>query len=346
MHCSLPPVNDGISMSNPLITFVVCAYNQEQFIREAVAAALDQTYSPLEVILSDDCSPDRTFEIMQEMAAAYRGPHQVVLNKNPKNLGVGGHVNRIFELSRGELVVGAAGDDISFKDRTERVYRAWVESSQTAFSIYSNMIVIDSIGSEKGVWNDGSIASHPPSCAVAVAWGDAGVYGCSHAFHRKTFDIFGPMDDRVVHEDEAIPFRSLLLGTIKYLDEPLVYYRRHENNLWTYPSTAPTLQKRCQILSSDWSYLVSWLRDLRRAGFLGIIAHDECERLQQEVVERLREKSVESQFYNSPLPAALLVLFREYLGRKTFRQMIRLLKRRWQSERAACGHPRTTSQLH
>ena len=54
------------SNTRPLLTFGVCAYKQEQFIREAVEAALAQTYSPLEIILSDDCSPDRTFEIMQE----------------------------------------------------------------------------------------------------------------------------------------------------------------------------------------------------------------------------------------------------------------------------------------
>ena len=50
--------------SRPLITFALMAYNQEQLIEEAVAGALAQTYSPLEIILSDDCSTDRTFSIM------------------------------------------------------------------------------------------------------------------------------------------------------------------------------------------------------------------------------------------------------------------------------------------
>ena len=63
----------------PLICFGLLAYNQEPFIREAVEGALAQTYAPLEIILSDDCSTDRTFEIMQETVAAYRGPHKVVL---------------------------------------------------------------------------------------------------------------------------------------------------------------------------------------------------------------------------------------------------------------------------
>ena len=60
--------------SNPLISFVLLAYKQEKYIREAVEGAFAQTYSPLEIILSDDASPDGTFEIIQEMAAAYQGP--------------------------------------------------------------------------------------------------------------------------------------------------------------------------------------------------------------------------------------------------------------------------------
>ena len=57
--------------SKPLLTFALAALNQERFIREAVEAAFAQTYSPLEIILSDDCSDDRTFDIIREMAAAY-----------------------------------------------------------------------------------------------------------------------------------------------------------------------------------------------------------------------------------------------------------------------------------
>src|SRR5271156_4250872 len=141
------------TVDRPLLTFGIAAFNQEPYIREAVEGAFAQTYSPLEIVLSDDCSPDRTFEIMRQMAAAYRGPHQVALNRNERNLRLGAHLNKIVALSRGEILVGAAGDDISFKNRTERIYNAWIESSGTAFSIYSSMIEIDGSGAQKGLWN-------------------------------------------------------------------------------------------------------------------------------------------------------------------------------------------------
>src|SRR5260370_11691464 len=111
--------------SQAALTFVVAALNAERFIREAVGAAFAQTYSPLEIILSDDCSEDRTFEIMCEMAKVYRGPHRIVLNRNPIRRSIGGHINRIMEVSQGELILAAAGADISLPPRDKSTYEAW-----------------------------------------------------------------------------------------------------------------------------------------------------------------------------------------------------------------------------
>ena len=47
----------------PLVSFAQFAYNQEKYIREAIEGAFAQTYEPIEVILSEDYSTNRTFEI-------------------------------------------------------------------------------------------------------------------------------------------------------------------------------------------------------------------------------------------------------------------------------------------
>ena len=48
----------------PLVTFALFTYNQERYVREAVEGVLAQTYEPLEIIISDDCSTDMTFSII------------------------------------------------------------------------------------------------------------------------------------------------------------------------------------------------------------------------------------------------------------------------------------------
>src|SRR2546429_321437 len=105
-------------MTKPLVSYILFCYNQEQYVREAANAALAQTYSPLEVILSDDGSSDRTFEILREVAEKYQGPHTVRLNRVECNRGLMHHIVQATSQASGEWYVLGAGDDLSHKDRT------------------------------------------------------------------------------------------------------------------------------------------------------------------------------------------------------------------------------------
>jgi glycosyltransferase involved in cell wall biosynthesis len=223
----------------PLVTFAVAAFNQERFIREAVEGAFGQTYSPLEIVLSDDCSRDRTFEIIREMAEVYRGPHKVILNRNPVQKSIGGHINRIMEISHGEMIVGAAGDDISLPERTQAVYEAWEDSGRKATSIHSSFIQID----EEGRTIERSFeieALHGPTRAAEqqvealryLQTLQPIVFGCAHAFSRCLFDTFGPLLESIIHEDNALALRSILVGKLVPLKAPLVRYRLHGNNVF------------------------------------------------------------------------------------------------------------------
>lgn len=58
-------------MEMPLVSYVLTAYNIENFIEESVKCAFNQTYQNLEIVLSDDCSTDKTFDIMKKMADEY-----------------------------------------------------------------------------------------------------------------------------------------------------------------------------------------------------------------------------------------------------------------------------------
>lgn len=218
-----------MSTERPLVTFAVFAYNQAHFVRKAVAAAFAQTYSPLQIILSDDCSKDDTFAIMAAMAEDYRGPHRIVLNHNPKNLNIGGHINRVMELVEGDLVVPAAADDISEPHRTEVVVAHWLASGRRAMSLHSATRHIDAHGQDLGV--------HPfpqperLDDRDAIARHGLSVLGASHCWAREIFTRFGPLLPEIVNEDSALPFRSALLGHVAYIEEPLVKYRVNQS-LW------------------------------------------------------------------------------------------------------------------
>jgi glycosyltransferase involved in cell wall biosynthesis len=213
--------DSGAAMNGPLVTFALLSYNQERFIRDAVRAALAQTYSPLQIVISDDCSQDMSFEILQEELADYEGPHQILLNRNERNLGTGGNVNRVMELAKGELVVVAAGDDVSLPTRTEVLASIW--SAGGIYCVWSSLRAVDEVGRVgndlparfTGSWQE--IARREPK--------GGGVGGASAAWDRTVFDVFGPLPDGAVHEDYTFEFRAALLGKIAWTTECLVKYR-------------------------------------------------------------------------------------------------------------------------
>jgi len=225
--------------SKPLISFVLFAYKQESFIREAVEGALSQTYSPLEIILSDDCSPDRTFEIMQEMVDSYSGPHKIILNRNEKNRGLGQHFNRVMDMAKGELIVMAAGDDISLPNRTEDLVNEWITFDNPS-GIFSDIININVHGISQEFkhtsWFDikkKSIERLPAKKIGCIYISDPyfSLLGGAAAWSKKCWNQFGPLMPDVVNEDNVMGFRSALSDGLIFLDKKLVKYRTHDSNI-------------------------------------------------------------------------------------------------------------------
>ena len=129
-----------LPQAQKLVTFALFAYNQEKYIIEAVEGAFAQTYEPLEIIISDDCSSDQTFEIIKEMAGQYPGPHRVIVRQSQTNRGLVRHIRDVVETASGDIVVVAAGDDISFSQRTkELVSLMEKEGAEFAASNYSRI---------------------------------------------------------------------------------------------------------------------------------------------------------------------------------------------------------------
>jgi glycosyltransferase involved in cell wall biosynthesis len=209
----------------PLVTFALFAYNQEHYIREAIEGAFAQTYEPLEIILSDDCSTDRTFEIMQEMAVAFAGKARIKLNRNAANLRIAGHVNRVIELSTGRLIVVAAGDDISLPQRAEKLCETWRAGGGKIKYIHSSAQVINLNSELSGELYTGTLRDADTIEDFLLAKRVINALGASQAWDREIFEAFGPLFSDVPYEDVITSARGLALGQTKYVDEPLVLYR-------------------------------------------------------------------------------------------------------------------------
>jgi glycosyltransferase involved in cell wall biosynthesis len=210
----------------PLLTFCLFTRNQEKYIRKAVEGALSQTYHPLEIVISDDCSTDNTFSIINEIIKDYQGAHTVKINRNNQNIGIVPNFNVVMEqYATGELIIMAAGDDISAPERVETVWNYWEKSDRKAYSFHNTFYTINEEGdilSEKVLNEEGFVKDTVFDFLRLNK--SLPTYGAAQSFHRDAYYLFGPLNTKDV-EDNNLAYRARILGEIMVINKPLVQYR-------------------------------------------------------------------------------------------------------------------------
>lgn len=212
----------------PAVSFILLAYNQEKYIREALEGALSQDYHKLEIVVSDDRSSDRTFDIIRDIASHYSGPHRLVINQTQQNRGIVPHLYEAVGLCTGELIVGSAGDDISYPQRVSTLAERW--RTGKADALFSRFDVIDEKGEliEAGprlLPSDYDPGAYFPKRPIQQ------IRGVTSAYSRAVFEAVREPDVRLMAEDY---FFALMLGfrsrDIEFVDEVLVRYRQHSES--------------------------------------------------------------------------------------------------------------------
>lgn len=93
----------------PKISVLMITYNQEDKIKRAINSLLFQKEYIYEICVSDDCSKDHTWDILQEFSANY--PNLFKLHRNDPNIGIFENVEMSNSMPTGDLIYRLAGDD-------------------------------------------------------------------------------------------------------------------------------------------------------------------------------------------------------------------------------------------
>lgn len=196
----------------PLVSFCVTCYNRYQYIEDALRTAFVQTYSPLEIVISDDASTDGSQKVIEALVEEYRknhGRHNVVFLKNEKNLGCLGNTQRVYQAAHGELLIQADGDDVFCPSRTSEVVDAWLKSGKKAVAVVNHAVAFT---------DDGSIVGF-----VRRTGG-----GTITAYSKRILDLFKSIDLDLAKGagDDAIFLRRVeMFGTSVCIPKILTCYR-------------------------------------------------------------------------------------------------------------------------
>jgi glycosyltransferase involved in cell wall biosynthesis len=230
----MPEEMPDSATDRPLVTLALFSFNQEEYIVDALSSALCQTYRPLEILCFDDCSSDETVTRIEGLLSAYSGQHRVELHRNEANLGWdswGQHINNAVIRASGDLIILAAGDDISVPERVTRLVATWVGQGKPSGIVHSAFDTLSEDPKLSGRLRQDGEAFGNFSLLDVVRNDGEGILGATLAFTRDLFTRFGPLTPGTVFEDRVLGFRALLAGKVLYLPEPLVRYRIHDGNV-------------------------------------------------------------------------------------------------------------------
>jgi glycosyltransferase involved in cell wall biosynthesis len=209
------------------VTFLLTAFNQPQYVEAAVLSALAQTYSPLTIIISDDCSTDDTFAVINRTVAGYAGPHRVIVRQNNPNIGIG-HVRDLLPLVETEFVVLGHADDLFEPQRVEKQVSHMVKRDLAAAAC--NSLIIDREGNPLRLQYNP--AAMPPASLELVArvGRNPAQLGAVLAWRMELFRDFPEPAPSPIDIDRIVSFRALLKRGVEMMPEPLVRWRHHGSN--------------------------------------------------------------------------------------------------------------------
>ena len=204
------------------ISVCMATYNGERFIHEQLESILGQLENGDEVVIVDDASTDSTVAIIDGFC-----DKRIRIFRQARNRGVLKSFGHALEEASGEIIFLADQDDIWRGDKVSRV--KFMFSTRTELSlVLSDCSIIDAVGDIVAKTRFKSGQFHPGALRNIVR---NSYLGCSMAFRRSILDYCLPIPADIPMHDMWIGILNQLVGKTGFIDEPLICYRRHENNI-------------------------------------------------------------------------------------------------------------------
>lgn len=206
------------------VTIVIATYNGEKYIEKTIESCLDQTFENINIIVIDDCSTDRTRELLKEFKEKNV---QVIFNE--KNLGFVKNVNKALEKINDDYFMIVGHDDILPKNHVELLL---TEFDDDTVAVHCNSKIIDSEGNEKGFSrNDSEQILKTKNCLFELSL-DNFISSCGMLHKKNTYNLVGGWDEKYLHYGEWLYYIQILShGKIKYSTKTYAFYRRHDTNM-------------------------------------------------------------------------------------------------------------------
>jgi len=209
-------------MTASSVSAVIPVYNGAAYVAEAVLSALAQTRPPMECLVIDDGSTDATPDVVRELGDAVRYERQ-------ERAGVSAARNRGARLARGALVGFLDHDDVWSPTKLERQLEALRDPTATLA-----LCAVDVVDERGTVQATKRLRARTDLLTGMLTFDGTETVSCSSAglVRREELLRMGGFDPALsMSADWDLLFRMLLAGPVAYVDDALVRYRVHGENM-------------------------------------------------------------------------------------------------------------------
>jgi glycosyltransferase involved in cell wall biosynthesis len=212
-------------MKKPRVSIGMPVFNGGSFIRKAIESILAQTFSDVELIISDNASDDETESICRELAAA---DARIRYYRNDENIGAARNYNKVYHLSRGEYFKWAAHDDECHPEFVSRCVDFLDRAPGSVVMVYPLAELIDEHGVtiETPLDRIETCDPRPHRRLVRVLWSlnmcDP-IFGMIRSDCLRRTKLIGPF----FGADYVLLGELAMLGEIRELNEVLFRLRAH-----------------------------------------------------------------------------------------------------------------------
>lgn len=211
-------------MEQDKISIVVPVYRAEKYIEETMDCVRAQTYRDWELLLVEDCGPDRSRQVIEEYIQR-TGDDRIRLLTQPVNLGAAKARNLGVNEAKGRYLAYLDADDLWEPDKLEKEL-AFMKEKQAAF-VFTGYEFADENG--KGT---GKVVRVPATINYKEALKNTTIFTSTVMFDMGKLSKEQLQMPQVRSEDTALWWRILREGTVACgLNENLVKYRRAGKSL-------------------------------------------------------------------------------------------------------------------
>lgn len=215
-----------------MISVAMTTYNGERYIKEQLESIINQTRKVDEIIIFDDCSKDKTVQIIRE--AIKETEIKIFLTVNEKNVGYIENFRRAIEKSTGDYIFLCDQDDVWMNDKVEKMLD--IMEKYDIRVLFTQYDMIDSKGKKinakeyrfNGEKKYGGKEIKKISLERLV-FGNI-VPGCTYCFTSDIKDYYMRIIERPIIHDYSIALIGACIGKSYYYNEKTIYYRIHNSN--------------------------------------------------------------------------------------------------------------------